>query len=533
MGSQPSKWGGNPQKFDFQLPPPFAIKCQLCMTYLCTGSVFEENHCWNDKTASIFTIFDDNNYLRMSDTLTIKMLQGEGRICLASCSSCNTQVGWKFIHSPVLFQIGKIGFMLPDINIVELAKPKFEISDTISIASQDLDSVDRIALKFMRVHGLLGMTGSFLKLHDDDPSYADSIITRGWGYSSASLEFEASNVSSEPPALRIRCAPMDPHTCLRVASVSKTITAVAVLRLVEAQKLRLEDKMFPMICGRYNRRFDAGEATQKFCVKDTRVFDITIRHLLQHTSGGWGNSHAVVIAMDECLSQEDLIERVFADHELDQNPGDSFMYSNFGYCLLGRVIEFIVNGDRQENSQLTYEQFIQQDILHCCGIAPGPHIEKLVDDDHSSGSSGAQYYISEPLKSDECSSISNPTYSLMPARLHVSQISLMDSHGGWVFSTHDLVLFAAALKLGRLLNMESVAMMSTPPECSNGCGYAMGWLTNSHAIWHNGILQGTGSLLVSSSIGGGMIWALTVNTGFGCPALDDFAWECLRDMNML
>jgi CubicO group peptidase (beta-lactamase class C family) len=136
--------------------------------------------------------------------------------------------------------------------------------------------------------------------------------------------------------------PVQPDALFRIASVSKPLTAVAIMKLVEEGKLELDDRVAPFI---------AHLAPAPGATVDPRWEQITIRHLLNHT-GGWDRTipnggfdpmdrHAIAAAAVNApapASAETMI-RYMKGRPLDFNPGEKFAYSNFGYAILGRVIE--------------------------------------------------------------------------------------------------------------------------------------------------------------------------------------------------
>ena len=136
----------------------------------------------------------------------------------------------------------------------------------------------------------------------------------------------------------------------RIASVSKPITSVGIFTLIEQGKLGLDDKVFGAggILG-------AGFAAPA----GSSVSDITVGQLLRHTGGGWSNNPD---PMDDhkSMSQRELIAWTLRNKPLAARPGTRFAYSNFGYCVLGRVIEAA--------SGRSYGEYIQQAVLARCGI---------------------------------------------------------------------------------------------------------------------------------------------------------------------
>jgi len=179
-------------------------------------------------------------------------------------------------------------------------------------------SYDQAIPELMRKYAIPG--GAVAVLRDGKLIYA-----RGFGY--ADVE---SKTQVQPDAL------------FRIASVSKPITSAAIMTLVEDGKLRLDDRVAPLI---------AHLAPAPGAAVDPRWEQITIRHLLNHT-GGWDRAKpnggfdpmfrpaiaAAAVNAPAPASAETII-RYMKGMPLDFNPGEKFVYSNFGYAILGRVIE--------------------------------------------------------------------------------------------------------------------------------------------------------------------------------------------------
>src|SRR5207253_9317336 len=127
----------------------------------------------------------------------------------------------------------------------------------------------------------------------------------------------------------------------RIASLSKPITSAAILLLVQRGKLNLDQRVFDLLS--YEPL--PGETV------DPRLATITMRNLLEH-SGGWNRDTtfdpmfmmSVPIAVatgTPAPATTDSIIRYMMGKPLQFNPGSDYSYSNFGYSLLGRVIETI------------------------------------------------------------------------------------------------------------------------------------------------------------------------------------------------
>ena len=187
----------------------------------------------------------------------------------------------------------------------------------------------------------------------------------------------------------------DADAPLSIASVSKPITAIAIFQLIEQDRLRLTDKVFGAgaVLGTSYGTLPYGP----------HIGSITVRHLLEHTSGGWPNDNNDPMFLQISLNHHDLISWTLDKVPLLFAPGTQYLYSNFGYCLLGRIIEAI--------SGLSYAYYVQQFILAPCG-APGLAIAGNSASDRQSDEA---MYVGENL---------NAPYHLPVRR--------MDSHGGWI-----------------------------------------------------------------------------------------------------
>lgn len=268
----------------------------------------------------------------------------------------------------------------------------------------------------------------------------------------------------EPPP--VRPTPVRPdQTLFRIASLAKPITAAAIVRLVEAGTLRLSDTVLA-----------SGGALAHFgpTPADPRISDITVLNLLQHGAGGWStaNDDPMYTALD--LSTDDLVRKVLAERRLDNAPGTAYAYSNFGYCLLGRLIEAVTGQ--------TYERHVREGLLAQCGITR----MSIASDDQPEG--------------DVIGCYSSDDDTIDP---YQHRIDRMDSHGGWLGTAVDMLRFAVRVD-GRgsdVLSAASIATMTTPSGLPGSEGYAAGWGINpstSHdpGTWsHAGVLPGTTALL--------------------------------------
>jgi CubicO group peptidase (beta-lactamase class C family) len=111
------------------------------------------------------------------------------------------------------------------------------------------------------------------------------------------------------------------------------MTSVAIFSLVEQGRLKLADKVFGA-GGMLESDHDVPPAKRY-------IKNITIGHLLTHASGGWPNGPCDPMSARKEMNHRELISWTLNNLPLTSPSGTKFIYSNFGYCVLGRVIEKI------------------------------------------------------------------------------------------------------------------------------------------------------------------------------------------------
>jgi CubicO group peptidase (beta-lactamase class C family) len=280
----------------------------------------------------------------------------------------------------------------------------------------------------------------------------------------------------------------------RIASVTKPITSAAIFTLIEHGRLGQHDTVFGP-GGVLGTKF--GKPPYKSWVEE-----ITIDHLLTHTCGGWDNSNDDPMFESLRMDHAQLITWTLDTKPLKNPPGTHYAYSNFGYCVLGRVIEQI--GGRP------YRDFVHEEILGSCGIR----------DMRISGNTLTERFPEEVIYYGQNGE--NP-YDMNVAR--------MDSHGGWLANPRDLVLFLNHVdgfkSTPNILKPETIKLMTTPSPVNSG--YARGWaVNNTPNWWHSGSLPGTTTIMVRTA--SGFCWAALANTrATGQPdiglALDNMVWD--------
>jgi D-alanyl-D-alanine carboxypeptidase len=132
----------------------------------------------------------------------------------------------------------------------------------------------------------------------------------------------------------------------RIASISKVLTAVAVLQLVEQGRLGIDQPVGWALAGAVG----AGPV-------DGRIGDITVRRLLQHTAGlGVGDAVVFGATAGSC---PDAARRVLSA-PLAYTPGTGYVYANVGYCMLGLLVQMVTGRP--------YTSVVQDGVLSPLGI---------------------------------------------------------------------------------------------------------------------------------------------------------------------
>jgi N-acyl-D-amino-acid deacylase len=310
-------------------------------------------------------------------------------------------------------------------------------------------------------------------------------------------------------------APVQPESLFRIASISKPITAVAIMQLVEQRRLSLDDKVFSLLA--------IEPHTVPGVQPDTRLRQITIRHLLQHTAG-WDRDksydpmfRSVKIAESFGVPAPAMpchIIRFMAGQPLDFNPGERYAYSNLGYSLLGRVIEH-VTGE-------AYDDYVRR-----CVLAPVGACRMRLGFSFPECRANGEVTYYEAKASPGKSVFAHNLGEAVPWQYGGWCLEAMDSHGGWIASAVDLVRFASAFddhENSRLLRSETIRTMFQPSDHAAGKKpdgepnpffYGCGWFVRSAGdgktnIWHTGSLDGTSTLLVRRH--DGLNWAILFNT---------------------
>lgn len=238
-----------------------------------------------------------------------------------------------------------------------------------------------------------------------------------------------------------------PETVFRLASVSKPITAVAALQLAEQGRLDLDapvNTYLPELPEFYER--------------------VTVRQLLGHLAGV---RHYRPGEMDSTTRYESVRDAlaIFKDDRLIHEPGARFVYSTYGFNLVGGVVEAV--------SGTPFRDYLRSRIFEPAGMRTARD-----DDARSIIPHRAAGYRREP-DGTLVNAVLADTSNKVPG-------------GGLCATAADLVAFAEALASGRLVGPETLALMATPQTTTSRMptGYGLGWNVGRHEgrveVYHGG-----------------------------------------------
>ncbi len=278
-----------------------------------------------------------------------------------------------------------------------------------------------------------------------------------------------------------------PDNIFRIASLSKQITAIAIMHLYEQGRVGLNDTVF----GANGILNDTIYRT----VLDPRVNSITVKRLLSH-QGGWDraisgdpehNSYAIALAMavPPPANNETIIQHTLSKQMLDFAPGSSAKYSNLGFNILGEIIEKITNQN--------YETYVRDTILAPLGITDIHSAKSLLINKYPNE---VQYY-DDPVAPLVPSVFNNNILVPMPYSGSKCHMEVRAAAGGWVASAQDLCKLLCAVDLYAtkpdILLPATINTMVQPIHSYLGSPYALGWYINTtDNNWlHSGSLNGT------------------------------------------
>jgi CubicO group peptidase (beta-lactamase class C family) len=257
------------------------------------------------------------------------------------------------------------------------------------------------------------------------------------GYGSANLEWSIPNA---------------PNTRFRLGSITKQFTAAAILLLEERGKLSIDDPV--------SKHMSNAPAAWS---------DITIKHLLSHTSGipsftDFPNFREI---QKNTYKPEQLVA-LFIDKPLEFPSGEKWAYSNSGYVLLGHLIEKI--------SGQTYAEFVKQNIF-----------DKL--DMNDSG-----YDLNSAIIERRASGYQPGPGG--PRNASYVNMTVPHAAGALYSTTEDLLRWQRGLFGGKLLTPESLQKMTTPVKERYALGVVVNAIRGRKMVAHGGGIEGFNTFLI-------------------------------------
>lgn len=333
------------------------------------------------------------------------------------------------------------------------ANPDKARPDSAPLSERQIDKIDSICRSFIEKGNTVGLSMAL--------SHKGRVVfARGYGLA---------NIESEQQATD--------STIYAIASVSKFITAITTMRMVEQGKLSLSDKVIDHLNEFPRQQF---------------MDEITIEHLLRHQSGlvdheDWLDS--IFINENRVFTDQELYQ--FLDQPLFFKPGTNFSYSNSGYALLSRILEKI--------EQKSFDNLIRDEVgypleITSLGMWPGNW-------NNNNASMG---------------------YEMVKGKLDTSLHMMtkgMKGDGGLSASVVDLLKFMDKVVDESLISRASLDAMLSPSKIGSisiesGIGVRFGDYNGQETFGHSGGYKGTGWAMLFHYPESGFTFAAAMNTNY-------------------
>lgn len=280
---------------------------------------------------------------------------------------------------------------------------------------------------------------------------------------------------------------MRPGSLMRLASISKLLTATGIMILCERDSLSLDSKVFGEggILSEYNGS-----------IRDRRYRSITVEHLLRHSSGLSSRRGDPMFSGVWFPSRQNLVENTLHRY-LAFSPGTGSEYSNFGYLLLSMIIEKITGCD--------YEEWMQREVLSPAGC----------NDMHIAYNTYEERYPGECRYNDYGN----------------NDIRMLSGAGAWVGSVAELARLVASIDGGGvikdIISKESFERMTVATDAVK---YGIGWIdiTPEGEMTRSGTLSSTTALI--KVFPDSQIWIFVSNSGcWRGPRFSKYTASLLKD----
>lgn len=353
------------------------------------------------------------------------------------------------------------------------------VTATGPISTAQLAAIDTYVQAQMAAQHIPGLT--LVVTLDGKPA-----LQKGYG---------VSNIASSTPAT--------PATVFWIGSITKQFTASAIMLLVQDGRIGLDDKV--------SRYLPTAPASWNA---------ITIRHLLQHTSGLQRDLPESLLGQVDpaALPSIDDLIKMAGQFPLENPTGAVQSYSNVGYHVLGFVIEKVTGQ--------YFAEFLQQRVFSPLGMTSADVIRTT-----KTSPVMATGYIWNGRSHQQASNL-----FLAPG--------FIEAEGNLQMSAVDLAKWDAALLTERILTKASLTQMWTPATLNNGTTvpYGFGWILDEinkrPYTWHDGAVEGFTSsiarhtreglsVIVLDNLNGGT--ATRIGAGVAAIVKPELAWVSVAD----
>lgn len=357
----------------------------------------------------------------------------------------------------------------------EIKKPVVRLNQTVTNADSqfpELEGLDKKIRYYMRKWQFKGASLAITR--------GDSLVyAKGYGIADEGID-------------------MEPGHIMRMASVSKLVTAVGIMVLQDKGLLSIKDTVFGPSGILKDTLF-------RSVIKDKNHHKITVEHLLRH-QGGFHRDPVFSsrdvrnqMQLDHAPEKEDFY-RLVLSRRLRFAPGSWQKYSNFGYILLSDIIE--------EVSGMPYEEFMQKEVLAPAGcfdmhIAKTYYKEKRPNEVRYYTHEGDGQFIEEY----------NSSGKIVERCYGGNNIPLLSGAGAWCGSPIEIARLVASIDgdpgVPDILSADAVAQMT---EYFDTETFSLGWNdTNPEKGWsRSGTLSGTCAYV--KRFPDGECWILITNT---------------------
>ena len=381
-------------------------------------------------------------------------------ICRCTCSSCSS---YKSQEKDSIYEASNRKHLNDTLTNALSAQPELHA----------MDSIMQRYLKRWEIHG----AQLAISRHDS------LLYARGFGY-----------------ADKDRKIPMEPSYIMRMASVSKLVTATGIMKLRDMGKIRLSDKVFGPK-GILNDTFYVNS------IRDKRYFDITVEQLLRHKAGFTNYAGDAIFSTRYIMQQNHLttppdhrtLLRIVLRRHLGYTPGTAQRYCNIGYTLLSLIIE--------KRTGMSYENFMQRYVLYPAGCY----------DFHIAGNYLKDRRPNETVYYMHSSSVPVPEFNnsgRMVVRCYgENDITTALGAGAWVASAAELCRLVASINGDRIvpdvISPQAVKLMTQEMPDHQ---FSLGWnFTPRNRPWiRTGSLVGTSALVLRYP--DGECWVFITNT---------------------